>query len=142
MITPEMINAVRFEVGDLSQELPFLNDDSYIYFLEKNKENIRKASLDAARVIMLNLSINANDRTVDILSIKGGKAAEAYREALRLFLSNPNLNPVNQNLQAYASGINTTEMLENINDPNINAVVPPVMYLDQYKQFPTNPFQV
>ena len=90
MITPEMINAVRFEVGDLSQELPFLNDDSYIYFLEKNKENIRKASLDAARVIMLNLSINANDRTVDILSIKGGKAAEAYREALRLFLSNPN----------------------------------------------------
>lgn len=142
MITPEMINAVRFEVGDLSQELPFLNDDSYIYFLEKNKENIRKASLDAARVIMLNLSINANDRTVDILSIKGGKAAEAYREALRLFLSNPNLNPVNQNLQAYASGINTTEMLENINDPNINAVVPPVVYLDQYKQFPTNPFQV
>ncbi len=142
MITPEMINAVRFEVGDLSQELPFLNDDSYIYFLEKNKENIRKASLDAARVIMLNLSINANDRTVDILSIKGGKAAEAYREALRLFLSNPNLNPVNQNLQAYASGINTTEMLKNINDPNINAVVPPVVYLDQYKQFPTNPFQV
>lgn len=142
MITPEMINAVRFEVGDLSQELPFLNDDSYIYFLEKNKENIRKASLDAARVIMLNLSINANDRTVDILSIKGGKAAESYREALRLFLSNPNLNPVNQNLQAYASGINTTEMLKNINDPNINAVVPPVVYLDQYKQFPTNPFQV
>lgn len=141
MITAEMISAVRFEVGDLSVELPFLTDDVYTYLLTKNNENIRRSSLDAARIILLNLSINSNDRTVDVLSIKNSKAAEAYREALRLFVSNPNLNSMYAYLTAYGSGIDRNEMLANVADENINAVVPPVAYYgDNRKEGEYNPF--
>ena len=143
MVTPEMISAVRMEVGDLSVELPFLTDDVYTYFLTKNNENIRRSSLDAARVILLNLSINSNDRTVDVLSIKNSKAAEAYREALRLFVTNPNLNSMYAYLTAYGSGIDRNEMLTNVADKKINAVVPPVTYYgDNKKEGDYNPFMI
>ena len=97
--------------------------------------------MDAARIILLNLSINSNDRTVDVLSIKNSKAAEAYREALRLFVSNPNLNSMYAYLTAYGSGIDRNEMLANVADENINAVVPPVTYYgDNRKEGEYNPF--
>ena len=138
-----MISAVKMEVGDLSVELPFLTDDVYTYLLTKNNENIRRSSLDAARIILLNISINSNDRTVDVLSIKNSKAAEAYREALKLFITNQNLNSMYAYLTAYGSGIDRNEMLNNVADQTINAVVPPVSYYgDNRKEGEYNPFMI
>lgn len=122
------IQKVRLEVADTDVNFPILSDDEYEYFLEKNFDVIRNAALDAARVIMMRLSITATDQTVDIFSIKGAKAAEQYRESLKLFLKNPDLNPMLNTAVPYAGGISLTDMQNNnANSDNVTApVVNPV----------------
>jgi hypothetical protein len=98
------IQKCRIEVADLDQSFPLLSDDTYAYYLEKNSNNITKASLDAARTILLMLS-QRGDETVDIFALRGSKAAEQYRLALQMYLANPNLNPLLNNTQDYFGGI-------------------------------------
>jgi hypothetical protein len=93
MATTEQIQAVRYEVQDTDPALPFLNDDTLSYFIDKHEGNIPRASLDAARAILLQLSMRSNE-TVDIFSLSNSKTATAYRDALLLFITNPTLNPI------------------------------------------------
>lgn len=117
------VQKVRIEVADTDVNFPILSDDEYKYFLEKNDDSIRRASLDAAKTILLKLSINGSDQTVDIFSIKGAKAAEQYRQALTLYIKNPDLNQLLQNVQGWAGGISKAEMLAN--DTNSDNVIVP-----------------
>ncbi len=80
-VTPEMITAVRLEVADNDPALPILSDDEITYLLNKQNESIRKASLDAARIILLKLS-QVGDEVVGMMSVKGSKVAEQYRLSL------------------------------------------------------------
>lgn len=123
-VTPEMIMKVRYEVQDLSGPGLYILDDTTItYFLEKNSEVIRLASLDAARAILLRLSMNATDEIVDIFSIKGSKSASEYRQSLELYLKNPLLNGLNSDIMPYAGGISLSDM--QANDANLDNVLPP-----------------
>ena len=123
-VTPEMILSVRREIGDTDTVFPLLSDADYEYFLTKNNENIRAASMDAARAALLQLSIRASDRTVDTLSIKNSKAAEAYRQALILYLRSPDLNGLYKTVNPYGSGISKSDMLANDTTPDNNFVKP------------------
>jgi len=122
VITPEMIQKVRMEVGDLDAVLPILTDDVYTYCLENSNENIRRASLQAAKIILMNLSINSSDRSVDVLSIKNSKAAEAYRQALILYIRNPDLNGMYSFINVYGSGISKSDMQSNNDNADNNFV--------------------
>lgn len=117
------IQMLRLEVADTDINFPILSDDEYAYLLEKNNDSMRTAALDAARIILLKLSINSGDQTVDIFSVKGSKAAEQYRESLKLFLKNPDLNPVLNKAMPYAGGISKADMAENIANPD-NVLAP------------------
>lgn len=121
-VTPEMIQAVRREVGDIDPIFPILNDSDYEYFVTKNNESIRRSSLDAARAILLNLSINSSSRTVDVLSVNNSKRAESYRQALLMYLRNPDLNSIYSSLNIYGSGISNQDMLNNNNNTDNNYV--------------------
>lgn len=125
-LTP--IQQCRIEIQDTSVEFPLLSDEEYEYFLEKNNDSVRLASLDAARALLMKLSINAGNQTVDIFSISTVKAAEQYRESLKLFLKNPDLNPMLNTAVPYAGGISLTDMQNNnANSDNVTApVVNPV----------------
>lgn len=123
-----LIQQVRIEVADISVEFPLLDDNTYQYFLDKNLSNIRKSALDAAKTIMLLLSMRGEE-TVDIFSIKGSKAAEQYRLALAMYISNPALNPVLSSVNPYAGGISLTDMTSNIENVDNNYVKTP--YLDE-----------
>lgn len=118
---PTDIEKVRMEVADTDPTLPILSDDVYEYFLEKNHNSIAKASMDAARSILLHLA-QRGDETVDILSIKGRGAAEQYRFALELFLKDPNLNPVLQNARGYFGGVSKSDMEQNNANSDNNTV--------------------
>jgi len=72
----------------------------------------------------MNLSMRG-DRTVDILSIKGSAAANAYRLALEMYLKDPNLNPVLNNCGAYAGGISISDMAANVANTDNNSVLAP-----------------
>lgn len=118
------IQQVRWEVQDVDPGLPILPDDTYSYVIDKNQGNIRRAALDAARMILFKLSIEG-DQTVDIFSIKGAKAAEQYREALKLFLRDSNLNPALTLAQGYAGGVDAKDFVANLQDRNNVAVIVP-----------------
>lgn len=107
------IQKVRIEVADTDPALPILADEEYQYFLEKNNSSVVRASLDAARTILFRLSIDSQDQIVDVLALKGHYAADQYRQALQLFLKDPNLNPVLKNAGGYVGGISKTDMDNN-----------------------------
>ena len=83
------------------------------------------------------------DETVDIFSIKGSKSAEQYRLALKMFLSDPTLNPVLTSASIYAGGVSKTDMQTNVNTTDNNAVITPDMdNLPAYDTAPTDYFSV
>lgn len=136
-IGPEMINAVRIEVADTDPALPILSDEEITYFLNKQNGSVRKASLDAARVILLKLS-QSGDEVVGILSLKGSRIAAEYRESLKLYLNNPHLNPILDGLGSfvdtdgktqnpvYAGGISVSDMQANTANPDNNYIPNPI----------------
>ena len=107
------LEKLRIEIGDnAGAGLYILDDDSLLYFLAKNNQNIPRASLDAAKTILFNLA-QRGEETVDIFSIKGAKASEQYRLALQLYLRDPMLNPLLRNCQGWFGGVSLVEMQAN-----------------------------
>ena len=121
-LTP--IQQIRLTVQDNTPGLYIISDDEIAWLLEKNNNNVARASIDAARIILLNLS-QRNDETVDIMSIKSSKAAENYRLALESFLKDPNSNPLYQNLKGYFGGVSISDMEANATNPDNNIVENP-----------------
>lgn len=126
-LTP--IQEVRLTVGDTSVEFPILTDSDYEYFLSRNEDSVRRASIDAAKAIILQLAMRT-DETVDIFSIKGSKAAEQYRLALIMFLKDPALNPVLTSGSGYAGGISHSDMQANNENTDNNYIVTPGMCVE------------
>lgn len=122
------LQQVRLLVADNTPGLYIISDPEIEFLLEKNSASIKKASLEAARIILFNLSMRG-DSTVDIFSIRGSKAAQSYKEALQLYLKDPNLNGLLDNLTPYAGGISNSDMQAN-NTSDVNYVKPPVVYTD------------
>ena len=118
------IQKVRIEVADLDPGFPLLSDDEYSYILEKNNNSIVRAATDAARIILLKLS-QQTDETVSIFSVRGSKAAEQYRLALELYIKNPQLNPLYNNLQGYFGGVSLSDMSANNSNADNNIVENP-----------------
>ena len=146
-VTPEMISACRTEVGDVVIELPILADSEYTYFLTKNSENIRRASLDAAKTILLKLSLNSKSSTVDVLSVNTTMVAGDYRKALQLYIKSPELNGMYSTVSAWAGGISKSDMQANIDNLDNNAVLQPVSAIGNQSQadpktYSTNPFLI
>ncbi len=122
-VTPEMITAVRYNIGDTDLTLPILSDSEYEYFLTKESENIQRASMQAAKTILFKLSMRS-DRVVDVLSISGSaRTAEQYRLALQMYIKDPNLNGISAS--AWAGGISKSDIAANIANPDNNAVLTP-----------------
>ena len=120
------IQAVRLLVQDTAGPgLYFLSDDELTYFLDRNNQSVDKAALEAAKVILLQLSIRG-DSTVDVLSVRSSKAAEAYRLALQMFIRNPDTNRILQNASGYAGGVSISDMQANVDNLDNNIVASPV----------------
>lgn len=109
-LTP--IQQVRLNIQDNTPGLYIISDDELEYILNRNSGNVTRASMDAARIILMNLSMRG-DETVDILSIKGSSAAAAYKQALMLYIKDPNLNPLYNNLNMWVGGVSKTEIAAN-----------------------------
>ena len=119
-----LIQQVKLEVADLDQAFPLLSDADYDYLLLKHNNSVVRAAVDAARIILLLLS-QRTDETVDVFSVRGSKAAEQYRLALELYIKNPQLNPLYNNLQGYFGGVSISDMAANNANCDNNIVVSP-----------------
>ena len=119
-----LIQQVKLEVADLDQAFPLLSDADYDYLLLKHNNSVVRAAVDAARIILLLLS-QRTDETVDVFSVRGSKAAEQYRLALELYIKNPQLNPLYNNLKGYVGGVSISDMAENNANLDNNIVQSP-----------------
>ena len=119
-----LIQQVKLEVADLDQAFPLLSDADYDYLLLKHNNSVVRAAVDAARIILLLLS-QRTDETVDVFSVRGSKAAEQYRLALELYIKNPQLNPLYNNLKGYVGGVSISDMEANVANPDNNIVENP-----------------
>ena len=133
-----LIQQVKLEVADLDQAFPLLSDADYDYLLLKHNNSVVRAAVDAARIILLLLS-QRTDETVDVFSVRGSKAAEQYRLALELYIKNPQLNPLYNNLKGYVGGVSLSDMAENNADLDNNIVENPGKTESLYQ---TGPFNV
>lgn len=118
------IQDLRYELGDTSVEFPIMTDAEYTYFLTKNSNALHRSAMDAAKSIMLKLSMRT-DETVDIFSIKGASAAKNYMQALQMYIKNPDLNAMYEKVQGYAGGISKEDMLANDSNLDNNIVKDP-----------------
>ena len=126
------IQALRYELGDTSPELPIMSDEEYQYFLSKNDYVVRRAAMDAAKSIMLKLSMRS-DESVDVFSIKGSAAAKNYMQALQLYIKHPDLNSLYEKVQGYAGGISKEDMQANDSNLDNNIVNQPTAETFTYR---------
>ena len=119
-----LIQQVRLNTQDNTPGLYIISDAEIEYLLEKNNNNVNRASVEAARIILFNLSMRT-DETVDVFSIRGSQSSKAYMEALKLYIRDPNLNQVGNNLQSYVGGISIEDMQANDANPDNNIFINP-----------------
>lgn len=138
--TPTEILQVRMEVQDVEAGLYILPDETYEYILIKNSGSIGRSSIDAARFILMRLSITAIDSVTDCLSIKSSKQVEAYRMALELFIKSPSLNPLINSAGGWAGNVSRSEMQTNNN--TLDNYVTDLAKQSDLCVYPDNPFSI
>lgn len=132
------IQALRIELGDTDINFPIMSDAEYRYFLDKNEWSIRRSALDTAKSMLMKLSLRP-DESVDIFSIKGSSSAKQFMQALQMYISNPELNPIYTNAMPYAGGISKSDMAANDANLDNNIIVPPS---ENPTSFPTLQFNI
>ena len=118
------IQDIRYELSDTSIEFPILSDAEITYYLTKNSTNLARTSMDCARAILMKLSMRS-DSVVDVFSMKSSTASRSYIQALQLYIKDPNLNPLMQNLQGYAGGVSISDMQANDSNSDNNRIIRP-----------------
>lgn len=122
MLTP--VEIVRLNVQDNEPGFYFLTDDEIQYLLDSVNGSTGKASMKAAQIILFKLA-QSGDETVDIFSIKGSKAAEAYRLALEMYIKNPTMNPMMDDVTLYVGGVSRSDMRSNVCNLDNNIIQAP-----------------
>ena len=127
------IEAVRIEIGDdAGPGLEILSDQTIDYFLSKNGNSIARASMDAARAVLMRLAQQGNEQ-VDILQLQNSRVASEYRHALQLYLRDPNLNPIMNSLKGYFGNTSKEDIFNNNSNLDNNIVK------DQSKEYNYKP---
>jgi len=118
------IQDIRYELTDTDVNFPILSDAEITYYLTKNSSNLARTSMDCARAILMKLSMRDNF-TVDIFAVRSSGTAQQYMLALQLYIKDPNLNPLMQNLQGYVGGVSISDMQANDSNSDNNRVIRP-----------------
>ena len=62
---PTLIQQVKFKVGDTSLNYPFLADSTYDWLLDKNRNNIIKAAIEALEMIINQIALSPESIKTD-----------------------------------------------------------------------------
>lgn len=107
------IDKVRLTIGLRGQAEDLMTDDDILYFLEKNRENVFKASLDCAISVKFQLAQILHEKTSADLEIWGHTWFDNYAKALESFINNPNSAFGINQIRIYAGGINVEDIRNN-----------------------------
>ena len=129
------IQDIRYELSDTDPNFPLLSDDEIAYYLQKNGDSLGRTSIDCARAILMKLSMR-DSVSIDIFALRGPQSAAQYMQALKMYIRDPNLNPLYQNAQGYVGGVSKSDMQANDCNIDNNIVKQPS------NSFPSNFFPV
>lgn len=107
------VEKVRLEIGLSGQAIDILSDAEIQYFLDKNNNSVKKASLDAAKTVLFILSPFTHERS-DMLEIWNHTWFENYMKVLQLYITNPNFSIALEQAKVYAGGISVTDIRNNV----------------------------
>lgn len=106
------IDRVRLRLGDTT--CPYILDDQTIeYYLTRNNNNENRSYRELLTVVLFALSRFTRERCADI-EIYGSEYFRQYYDAVKLALSNPELNYIVA--MPYSGGISRNDMLTNQQD--------------------------
>lgn len=109
------IDRIRLDTGDTWEDMEYLTDNDYQYYLDRNNGNEKRATIDSMRAILFKLSRGARERTGDI-EVYGSEYFKNYLQALTLILKNPDIQL--SLAVPYAGGISKSDMFRNDLDPD------------------------
>jgi len=109
------VQKIKLEIGLVAEASDILSDEELQYFLDKNNNSIKKASLDAAKTVLFILSQFTHERS-DMLEIWGHAWFENYMKSLQLYLNNPNFSINIDSAKVYAGGISKTDIRSNVDN--------------------------
>lgn len=128
------IEQVRLLVQDNNVGFYVISDAEIEFLLERNNNSIDRTVIEAAKIILMQLS-QRTDSTVDIFSLKGSKAASEYRMTLELMLKDPSLNPLINNVRGYVGGVSISDMEANDGNLDNNLVPTASIRPDPFKSY-------
>lgn len=109
------IDELRLVTGDTWEDMEYLTDRDYEYYLVRNDGSIKRAGLDAMRAILFKLSRGARERAGDI-EVYGSEYFANYLKALTLVLKNPDITL--SLAVPFAGGISKSDMRANDMNPD------------------------
>ena len=115
-MTLDLVNSatdrVRLRLGDTN--CPYILDDQTIdYYITKNSSNENRTYRELLTVVLFSLSRLTRERVGDV-EIFGSEHYRQYYDAVKLALSNPDLNYIVA--MPFAGGISRSDMLTNQQD--------------------------
>ena len=111
-LTNSAVDRVRLRLGDF--HCPYILDDQTIeYYLSKNANNENRTYRELLTVVLFSLSRLTRERAGDV-EVYGSEYFRQYYDAVKLALSNPELNYIVA--VPYASGISRNDMQTNQQD--------------------------
>lgn len=108
------VEKVRLEIGLSGQAIDILSDAEIQYFLDKNNNSVKKASLDAAKTVLFILAQLVHERSGSELEIWNHTWFENYMKVLQLYITNPNFSIALEQAKVYAGGISVTDIRNNV----------------------------
>ena len=115
------VEKIKLEVGLVNEASDILSDEEITYFIEKNNNSVRKASLDVAKTVLFILSTRVHEK-IEMLEIWGHTWFENYMKTLQMYINDPNYSIALESAKAYAGGISVSDIRNNINNPDNLAV--------------------
>lgn len=112
------IEKIRLEIG---VPVELMSDTDIEYFLEKNGNSIRKASLDVAKAVLFQLAQMTHFKAAE-LEDWAQEYFKQYMEALKLYISDPNYNIAIQGAMPYAGGVSRADIQNNMDNVDTNYV--------------------
>ena len=116
------VEKIKLELGLVNEASDILSDEEITYFIEKNNNSVRKASLDVAKTVLFVLSQLVHERSGSELEIWGHTWFENYMKTLQMYINDPNYSIALESAKAYAGGISVSDIRNNINNPDNLAV--------------------
>lgn len=115
------VEKIKLELGLVNEASDILSDEEITYFIEKNNNSVRKASLDVAKTVLFVLSTRVHEK-IEMLEIWGHTWFENYMKTLQMYINDPNYSIALESAKAYAGGISVSDIRNNINNPDNLAV--------------------